>query len=232
MRYSTTLDRFGRCGFYEHLKSYTAAPPDVLRCDEKNVKAYSVLNVCGVIITTNHKIDGIYLPADDRRHFVAWSDRSRDEFATDYWRALYRWYSDGGSDHVAAYLRSVDLSTFDAKAPPPKTAAFWAIVDANRAPEDAEIADAIDRLGHPHATTLARLAAEAESSFGDWLLDRKNSRQIPHRLEAAGYVPIRNTATTDGRWKLDGRNVVIYAKHDLSVRDRIAAVQRLVEANR
>jgi hypothetical protein len=29
-----------------------------------------------VIITTNHKTDGIYLEPDDRRHYVAWSDRA------------------------------------------------------------------------------------------------------------------------------------------------------------
>jgi hypothetical protein len=53
-------DRFG---FYDHMKAYTAAPPDVLRVDEKHLKEYAVANVCGVIITTNHKTDGIYLAA-------------------------------------------------------------------------------------------------------------------------------------------------------------------------
>jgi Family of unknown function (DUF5906) len=63
------LGDVNRFAFYEHMKIYLAAPPDVLRCD---MREYSVLNVCGVIITTNHKTDGIYLPADDRRHYVAW----------------------------------------------------------------------------------------------------------------------------------------------------------------
>jgi len=58
------IDRFA---FYDHMKAVTAAPPDVLRVDEKNLREYSVPNVCGVIITTNHKTDGIHLPADDRR---------------------------------------------------------------------------------------------------------------------------------------------------------------------
>jgi hypothetical protein len=34
-----------------------------------------VFNCLGFIITTNYKTDGIYLPADDRRHYVAWSHR-------------------------------------------------------------------------------------------------------------------------------------------------------------
>ena len=51
------------------------------------------------------------------------------------------------SRHVAEYLASRDLSGFDPKAPPPKTEAFWEIVNANRAPEDAELADVLDALG-------------------------------------------------------------------------------------
>src|SRR4029079_9214709 len=34
--------------FYDHMKGYTAAPPDVLRVDEKNLREHSVLNCCGV----------------------------------------------------------------------------------------------------------------------------------------------------------------------------------------
>ena len=56
------VDRFQ---FYDHMKAYTAAPPDVLRVDEKNLREHSVLNCCGVIITTNHK-SGRHLPAGRR----------------------------------------------------------------------------------------------------------------------------------------------------------------------
>ncbi len=74
------LGDVNRYQFYDHMKSYTAAPPDVLRVDEKNLREHSILNCCGVIITTNHKADGIFLPADDRRHYVAWSDLTKDDF--------------------------------------------------------------------------------------------------------------------------------------------------------
>src|SRR6516165_691150 len=49
-------DRFK---FYDHMKAYTAAPPDVLRVDEKNLREHSIFNCCGVVITTNYKADGI-----------------------------------------------------------------------------------------------------------------------------------------------------------------------------
>lgn len=138
------LGEFDRYAFRDHMKAYIAAPPDVVRVDEKNLREYYVFNLCGVVITSNHKADGIYLPADDRRHMVAWSNLTKDDFADNYWRDLYGWYINGGNEHVAAYLAGIDLSGFDSKAPPPKTQAFWEIANANRAPEDVELADVLD----------------------------------------------------------------------------------------
>ena len=96
----------------------------MLRVDEKNLREHSILNCCGVVITTNHKTDGIYLPADDRRNFVAWSDLTKDDFADDYWNTLWGWYTCGGYCHVAAYLAEFDISSFDPKAPPPQDPGF------------------------------------------------------------------------------------------------------------
>lgn len=227
------LGDIDRYGFYERMKMYTAAPPDVIRVDEKFINEYSALNVVGVVITTNHKTAGIYLPADDRRHFVAWSPLSKDDFDSSYWDRLWSWYQAGGHQHVAAFLAEHDLSNFDAKAPPPKTPAFWDMVEASRAPEDAELADALDRLGNPRAVTVSQIAGQADREFADWLQDRRNARQVPHRFEEVGYVSVRNpAATSDGRWKVGGRRQVIYAHHELTRRDQIAAAQALVEETR
>ena len=190
-----------RYNFYEHLKSIIAAPPEVLRVDEKNLREYPVPNVTGVVLTTNYKTAGIYLPPDDRRHYVAWSECDRDEFDDDYWKNLYAWYDAGGRAHVAAYLRTVNLATFDPKAPPPETAAWYAIVDANLAPEENELADAIDKTGRPTVLTLEYIGGYVENELAMWLVERKNRRIIPQRMEACGYVAVRNPhAKSDGRW--------------------------------
>jgi Family of unknown function (DUF5906) len=223
------LGDFDRFSFYDAMKAHTAAPPDVLRIDEKNLREYSIPNVCGVIITSNHKTDGLYLPADDRRHFVAWSELTKEDFTPEYWNGLWRWYESGGFGHVAAYLATLDLSAFDPKAPPPKTEAFWDIVGANRTYEDAELADIIDRLGDPSALTIDRIAVAADNGLADWLRDRKSRRQIPHRLEQCDYVPVRNTYAKDGLWKLNDRRQAIYAKRLLSPRDRLRAAQELAD---
>jgi Family of unknown function (DUF5906) len=228
------LGEFDRFAFYDHMKAYTAAPPDVLRIDEKHLREYSVFNVCGVIITTNYKTDGIYLSADDRRHFVAWSERTKEEFTPDYWNSLYGWYNNGGVEHVADYLREFDLSAFDPKAPPPLTPAFYEIVGASRSPEDAELADVLDALGKPKATTLDTLARKAHElqhfDFARWLRDRRQRRRIPHRLEACGYVSVENPTAKDGHFVVAGRRQVIYAWRDLSPNERIEAAEQLVKA--
>jgi Family of unknown function (DUF5906) len=216
-----------RFDFYEHTKIYTAAPPDVLRVDEKNLREYYVFNVLGFLITTNHKTDGIYLPADDRRHYVAWSDFSKEDFAQDYWNQIWGWYESGGYGHVAAYLAELDISGFDPKTPPPKTAAFWDIVSASSAPEDAELADLIDKLGNPDALTINQLIAAATGYIFDELMVRKNRRAIPHRLERCEYVSVQNPNNKKGLWVLKGERQVIYAKVNLPLAERIRAAREL-----
>jgi hypothetical protein len=234
------LGEFNRYSFYERLKSYTASPPEVLRCDEKHIREHSVFNVCGVIITTNYKAGGLYLPPSDHRHFVAWSDCKESDQKPDYWRDLHHWFDkENGIAAVVAHLQQLDLSGFNAKAPPARTAAWWEIVDSNRAPEDAELSNALDRLDNPDAVTVAMVIAainslgpahitDEEREFIAWLKDRKNSRLVPHRFEACGYVAVRNdNAPSSGRWKVDGRDMAIYAKVSLVPRDRIVAARHL-----
>jgi hypothetical protein len=218
------VDRFR---FYDHLKTYTAAPPDVLRVNEKNLREHYVRNCCGIIITTNHKTDGIYLPSDDRRHFVSWSNLTKDDFDEDYWTKMWKWYADGGIYHVAAYLAALDISSFDPKAPPPKTQAFWDIVAANTAPEDAELADVLDKMDNPYAVTINQISNHAAASFQEWINDRRSRRAIPHRLEKCGYVQVRNNNAKDGLWVINGSRHVVYTRSDLSAADRFKAASEL-----
>jgi hypothetical protein len=218
------IDRFK---FYDHTKIYTAAPPDVLRVDEKHLREHYVFNVLGFVLTTNHKTDGLYLPADDRRHYVAWSNCTKDEFTPKYWNEIWTWYGEGGFGHVAAYLNALDISNFDPKAPPPKTPAFWDIVAANTAPEDAELADVIDALDKSNPVTLTDLIGKAQGDIAAWLSDRKNRRTIPHRMERCGYTAVRNPDRADGLWVIDGIRQVVYAKAALSENERQQAARAL-----
>ncbi len=222
------VDRFA---FYDHSKTFLAAPPDVIRVDEKNLREHDVVNVAGVVITTNHKTDGLYLPADDRRHYVAWSDATREEFEPQYWNTIYGWYAAGGTGHVVAYLRAMDLTGFDAKAPPTKTSAFWAMVQAGEAPESGELRDVIDALNTPMALTLNMLIDKAGylvlHGLADELKDRKGRRAIPHKLERVGYVPVRNPDADDGLFKVAGKRQAVYAKTRMLLSEQVKAARQV-----
>jgi len=227
--------RFDRFKFYETMKGVIVTPPNTHPVNEKHIKQYDIINVCGVIITTNHKQDGIYLPPDDRRHFVNWCDLTCDDFHETYWNEIYGWYRDGGIEHVAAYLDAYDIADFDAKANPPRTEAWAAIVDSNKPSEDMEIQDAIDRLNKnlddggrlKGAFIVDELIQRTELSgrLDTWLEDLRNARAIPHRLEECGYLPIRNPDRADGYWFLNGRRLRMYVSSTLTEREKMAAAR-------
>jgi hypothetical protein len=221
---------------YERTKTMNAAPPEVLRVNEKHLREHSIVNVVGPIITTNYKADGIYLPADDRRHYVCWSELTHADFdsapgegdASLYFDAMWRWYEkEGGFGHVAAFLATLDLSGFNPKAPPPKTPAFWAIVDANRPAEESEIMDALDTLNNPPAITLDGLMTGGTGDLTAFLLERKNRKAASHRIIDAGYEIVRNDTAKDGLWVVRRTRKTIYAKKSLTVPERVKAAQRM-----
>ena len=222
------LGEFDRFKLHHHLKDYCAAPPDVLRVNEKNTKQYYIANVCGVIITTNDQTTGLYIPPDDRRHHVSGSKVKKEDFAEDYWNKMWRWLDNGGASHVAAYLMQLDISAFDAKAAPPKTEAWWGIVNANSAPENIELANILDTLNWPDAVPLPDIKQTAHGPIREWLEDPKNSRLIPHRLKDCDYEPVRNEDDkTNGLWKRGGKRFAIYAKSSLTLQQQRQAVEKM-----
>jgi len=221
-----------RFQFYEHCKTLIVTPPDVLRVDEKNIKEHYIPNVLGLVITTNHRSDGLYLPADDRRHYVAWSDRKIGDFSKDYWTGLHSWFATEGNGHVAAYLRNVDLSGFDPKAPPKKTAAFWVLVQSGEAPENNELRDLIDLLPNKRAFTISDLA-EMGGMHPDHvdicaeLVNRSNRRTVPHKMGRVGYVIVRNPDAAEGQWLIRGRRQRVYSLADLTYSQQVEAARAL-----
>ena len=145
------LGELDRLGFYDHMKVYTAAPPDVLRVDEKNLREYAVVNCVGVIHPRTTRRMASTCPQMTAATLVAGLISARTisipTTGTGYTAGIV--WRRSSCSRLSCY--NFDLGTLDAKAPPPKTPAFWEIVDASRAPEDAELADAVDALGSPDA---------------------------------------------------------------------------------
>ena len=69
-----------RFAFYDKMKDWCAAPPETIEVADKHVKGHPIANVVGPIITTNHLTDGLYIPPEDRRLYVAWSECAKEDF--------------------------------------------------------------------------------------------------------------------------------------------------------
>ncbi|UGA45663.1 DUF5906 domain-containing protein [Bradyrhizobium quebecense] len=246
------LGDVNRYQLYEHMKTICAAPPPTHRINEKNLREHYIFNCCAVITTTNHKTGGIYLPADDRRTYVAWSHRTKDDFTEQYWIKLWDWLVEkGGIRNVAVFLRGFDLKNFNPKAPPPKTVAFHEIVASGVPSEEIELTDLIERMGNPDALTLAQLTEHVGKQAGlseleDWINKRDNKKVLPHRLEMCGYARTPNPDNKQGLWIIEswmcgrwenGKPVgekikqrqQVYAKAALSYSDQIKAVRTMIK---
>jgi hypothetical protein len=235
------LGDVSRFTFYENTKTMIAAPPAMVRINTKYVPQYYIPNVNGTIMTTNHGTDGLYLEADDRRHYVAGSEITSADYEDGYLPGIWQWYADGGLDHVVAYLAELDLAVlgFTPTMLPAKTPEFWRMVDAGGAAALPELRDAIDAAGAdmekpekpPAAVTLAMVKeASAKHNFDgmwEWLHNKKNAREVLHRMEDCGYEPVRCVGPEDGLWVIKGRRVVIYGNKKLSPSARYAAAETL-----
>jgi hypothetical protein len=99
----------------------------------------------------------------------------------------------------------------------------------NFAPEDGDLADVLELLGNPDAVTVASLIEKANPETADWLLDRRNRRALPHRLERCGYTSVRNPDASDGRWRVgtQGKKQIVYAHNDQTTDQQMAAARKL-----
>jgi hypothetical protein len=234
------LGEMDRRAFYEHMKVYIAAPPDVHQCNEKHLRQYAVPNVCGCVLTTNY-VDALYLAPDDRRHFVAWSDADAAEWSKEDWTAYYDWLAREGNGHIAAYLAAYDLSKFDPKAPPPHTKGFNMMLGMSRSGEDDDMAEAIEQLGEPDILTIEDVVRVATHELQEALTGQgrqsATARAIPKRMEKAGYRRVLSDAKS-GKWSVyikEGDNrrqlkLTLYAKKKLNEREVAEAAKKYLDA--
>jgi hypothetical protein len=212
--------------FYEITKTLITAPPETLPIDQKGIEVYAVPNVVGVIITTNHKHD-LFLPKDDRRHYVAWSNKTASDMGgAAYFNRLVAWLDGGGRENVVAFLRERDLSKFDAKAPPRRTKAWKTIVTVSAGYEEEDAEDAFEALGKPDAVTWQDFVLKAGPRVAE-LLEKNNTRAVANIIDQAGYERIDNPASKHGRWRVLDTWIKIYVRKELNEGDKIKAAEKL-----
>ncbi|MGA8612830.1 MAG: primase-helicase family protein [Xanthobacteraceae bacterium] len=171
------------------------------------------------------------------------NDLAKDEF----WQGWYKHLAKGGAEDVVAYLMQPSvLEGFSPGATPVHSAAWHEIVAANRNPQDAELMDVLDAMGEsdeppdfskplgdarPDAVTIPEITRHPRCGKGlaAYFADPKHSRAWAHRLEAAGYVSVRNPDVQDGSWKIGPRRRMIYARSELTPAQAQQAARDLIE---
>ena len=225
------MGEMNRFALYEHTKTLLAAPPDVLMMNDKHVKAVQAFNVLGAVFTTNHPTGGLYLPRDDRRHFVAWSEQTKDDFGPDYWNRIYGWYEGGGRAHVQEFLTKRDLSLFDPKAPPRKTDAWRAMVNSDVSPDEEDLSEILEGMGLPVVATLDQIITKAgELGFMEMEARLQAPAKIKatnHALARLGYSAVENQGAKSGKWTVQGSKRVVYGRRDHTYRQHWEAIQAL-----
>lgn len=167
------------------------------------------------------------IPDADRRLYVAWTTfDGKKAFSDQYWKEFWDWYErDGGFGHVAACLRTLDISSFDPKARPPQTDAWKRMVSHDQPIEEDELADAIDAMGRPDALVITELLAHSANLA--WMVEPKTVRSVPHRLSRCQYVSCE-AERNRGRWLINGRRHTIYVRRELAPNAQREAAVKLV----
>lgn len=217
---AANLHDMSKWAFNERMKVLIAGSPDCATVNPKYGHTYFIKMHCGVIVTTNHLLTGIYIPEDDRRYDVIECASKQamgltnDEKVKEYFAALWKWFNDGGFAHVAAFLHQRDISEFSPSNGQRKTAAHTNVVSSSFS-SDHEFIDALHEMGEPELLRSdAIMAVLLRNGTG-------NVKDYGGRLQPAlmrqKYYPHRNPMRLDGRWKFDGKLATVYAKKDVLV---------------
>lgn len=191
--------------FYERAKDLITGSDEYLTINPKYGRQYAVRLHCGVIITTNHLTDGLYVPAEDRRYDLIEAAtleemKLEDEKTrAEYFLKLYDWARAGGRRHIAAYLQERDLSGFRWTINR-KTEAWRRIVQHGLSGYE-WCTDLLDKLTNTNMVSGAVLLDLAMRVPGT--RHEEIRRSLGYAMKGLGYVVHANPGVKDGRWKLD-----------------------------
>lgn len=217
-----------RFQFYDRTKTIITAPPNVHVINNKGVNPFQIPNLNATIITTNYRTGGLYLVRDDRRHYVMFSDATREQFSEEYWRQFHAWMAAGGLEECAHYLMTRDVSRFDPKAPPPKTPAFWEMCESGQASQVGGLADLLEGREVVAANQLVGLATTSyDNELAEWLKSSKNATALVKALNDLGWTKISNPHEVRGRWVVRGTRTVLYAPQRLTPAQRMELVRQV-----
>lgn len=215
---AANLADFNRWAFNEKIKTLIAGNPDAVSVNLKYGAKYTVRMYCGVVITTNHLANGIYIPQGDRRFDVidsaslgemGWKNIEDEKRAT-YFTELWEWFCEGGDSHVAAFLHERDISRFSPNNGQRITEAHKNVVTVGFEP-DMWLLDALDLMENPDYVRVDCLMDACERMGND---KNKIRSKIAPTIARHGYILTRHHVRVDGRWPFGNNvNTIVYKKN-------------------
>lgn len=111
------------------MKSWLAAPPDMVTVNEKNIRQYDVPNITCWLMFSNEEQPTKIEDGDRRLHVLKSPALPQPEA---YYDALWAWYANGGNEKVAGFLKARSLAAFNPTARPRDTVAKLELIAASR----------------------------------------------------------------------------------------------------
>lgn len=222
VRISETANQkeMSRFVFNELVKTLIAGSPDSAVVNPKYQPKFTTRLRCGVIITTNHLLSGLYIPQDDRRYdVIECATKGEMGLADDatrraYFERLWAWFhQEDGARHVAAFLHARDLTGFSASNGQRKTAAHQLIIQKSMS-GDEWFNDALEAMGNPDLFRGDVFMVQAVRNGEDAVEVRG---KLPHAAERAGFKRYPGP-TKDGRWlNGDKRKCALFLRQGVAI---------------
>lgn len=229
---AANLHDMTKWAFNEKTKVLIAGSPDEMTINPKYGQKYSVKMFCGVIITTNHLSNGIFIPEGDRRYDViaaaglAEMGLVEPEARLEYFSGLWDWFLEGGSAHVAAYLHGRELGKWSAANGQRKTEAHRTVVTIGKH-TDYWLQDALDEIeaiiGNVD-TVRVDWIVQVVSRAGSMKASEVNPK-MAHAMKRLDYELHKDGAMADGRHRFGKKKTVVYKRSQIAVVD-LSALNR------
>lgn len=211
-------------GFYNRLKPYLAAPPELLPMEMKQAHIVYVRNVLRVFLTTNDHLT-MHIPPEDRRLFVMHSRLGRDWARPDYFDSMYEYLQGGGMDAVIQWLLCREIGHFKPGATPPITYGKQQIIESTRHVRRDVISDVFDEMCGERSPPMIFFP----SDLLDCAFDQRNAleaalrgKSLHYRLAELGYTLFRNPEGAEWRAKRS------FGNNQVAFRAKVAFVHKSV----
>lgn len=221
--------------FYNRIKPMLAAPPEMLPMNDKHTKTVYVRNVSRCFMTTNDYLT-MYVPEEDRRMFIMHSAAAAGWAAHEYFKGMFDYFRQGGTNAVISWLLERDISKFNPEATPPVTEGKRQVMGSTKFVRRSIIDDAFEDMvaeGTPPDVFFNENLRSAFASFDD--SDKFESAlkhpSLIHKMQELGYDLAKKEGGKRWKWtktvgdqRIELQTPNAYVKRSLPMEDREKAI--------